>query len=198
MYLDRAWFIAAMPPGLFLMFLLLLFTQKQINGHMLLFVALCILTGMTYGLVITRAGVFKFGNALGIFVDTVPLVTGINWFIIIYCSGITIHMLLNRIIDRMATNTRTMRPALKAMSVIVDAATLAVLFQLLVEPAAARLGWWIWERGSVPFYHYTCWYIVSALLLLDFHYALFNKENKFAINLLLIQAMYFLLLRTFL
>jgi putative membrane protein len=197
-YYDREWFINAIPAGMLFMFLLLLFTQKKLNGSMLLFVALCVLTGMTYGLVNTKTGDFKFGDSLGPSIDTVPLVTGVYWFIIIYCSGITIHTLLNRILDKITTNPTAMRPTLKAMSVMVDAAMLSVLFALLVEPVAAKLDWWQWEKGSTPFYNYACWYIVSALLLLDFHYAQFNKENKFAINLLLIQAMYFLLLRTFL
>ncbi|MBS1742120.1 MAG: carotenoid biosynthesis protein [Bacteroidetes bacterium] len=187
-----------MPLNLLIMFVLLLYTQKGLNGSMLLFVALCILTGMTYGLVATKTGDFRFGNVLGPSVNDVPLVIGIHWFIIVYCAGVTIQTMLTKILDKIPPESNTVRPTLKAMSIMFDAATIAVFLGWLIEPVAGRLGWWQWERGIVPFYNYACLYIVCALLLLDFHYAAFNKQNKFAIHLLLIQAMYFLILRTFL
>ena len=85
------------------------------------------------------------------------------------------------------------------MSLIADGATLAVLFDWLIEPVAVKLGYWQWNGdGSIPLYNYICWVTISVLLLGIFHYLKFNKRNKFAINLLLIQMMFFLLLRTFL
>ena len=85
------------------------------------------------------------------------------------------------------------------MSVIVDGATLAVVFDWLMEPVAVKLGFWTWGGdGSIPLYNYICWLVISMLLLTIFHFCKFNKENKFAVNLLLIQALFFLILRTFL
>ena len=78
-------------------------------------------------------------------------------------------------------------------------AALAVLFDWLIEPVAVKLGYWQWKGdGSIPMYNYICWAVISALLLAVFHFCAFNKQNKFAIHLLLIQALFFLLLRTFL
>lgn len=185
------------------MFLLLLYTQKQFNIWILLFTIICFVTGIAAEMVGTGTGWlfgnYKYGNVLGLRVKDVPIITGINWFIIIYCTGITIHTLLNKILDRITVDTDAARPTLKAMSIIIDGATLAVLFDWLMEPVAIKLGYWQWGgNGNVPFYNYICWFAVSALLLAVFHYATFNKQNKFAVNLLLIQAMFFLLLRTFL
>ena len=85
------------------------------------------------------------------------------------------------------------------LSIMVDGATLAVLFDWLMEPAAVKLGYWKWlGNGEIPLYNYMCWFVISMLLLFVFHKLQFNKQNKFAVNLLLIQAMFFLLLRTFL
>jgi putative membrane protein len=81
--------------------------------------------------------------------------------------------------------------------VIIDGATLAVLLDLLMEPVAIKLGLWKWVGEAVPLYNYLCWFAISALLLTIFQFCNFNKQNKFAVNLLLIQAMFFLLLRTF-
>ena len=68
-----------------------------------------------------------------------------------------------------------------------------------MEPVAGILGYWQWKgTGEAPFYNYICWFGVSLFLLTVFHFIPFSKNNKFAINLLLIQMMFFLLLRTFL
>ena len=85
----------------------------------------------------------------------------------------------------------------KVLSVILDGALLAVLFDWLMEPVAVKLGYWIWE-GDIPFYNYFCWFVISSLLLWIFDKSRFEKRNKFAVHLLLIQSMFFLLLRTFL
>jgi bisanhydrobacterioruberin hydratase len=86
---------------------------------------------------------------------------------------------------------------LKAISVIIDGATLAVFFDWLMEPVAVQLGYWKWN-GAIPFYNYLCWFMVSIVLLTAFHLLKFNKQNKFAVHLLMIQVLFFLLLRTFL
>ncbi|MEI9957943.1 MAG: carotenoid biosynthesis protein [Ferruginibacter sp.] len=126
-----------------------------------------------------------------------PLIIGVNWFIIIYCCGISINTLLNRAIVKIAIETKTKPMSLKALSVIVDGATLAVFFDWLMEPIAVQLGYWKWN-GAIPFYNYLCWFIVSVVLLGAFQFSLFNKQNKFAVHLLMIQVMFFLLLKTFL
>jgi putative membrane protein len=81
---------------------------------------------------------------------------------------------------------------------IVDGAMLAVLFDWILEPVAIKLGYWTWKGTDVPLYNYLSWFFLSCCLLTIFHFCSFEKENKFAVNLLLIQAMFFLLLRTFL
>jgi bisanhydrobacterioruberin hydratase len=67
-----------------------------------------------------------------------------------------------------------------------------------MEPVAVKLGYWQWKTEVIPFYNYLCWFVISMGLLTVFHFCNFSKQNKFAIHLLLIQAMFFLLLRTFL
>ncbi|MFT3909251.1 MAG: carotenoid biosynthesis protein [Ferruginibacter sp.] len=185
------------------MFLLLLYTQKNINRGMLLFTLVCLLGGIAVEIIGTKTGWifgdYKYGNVLGPSIEKVPYVIGVNWFIVIYCSGVTIQILLNAILDRLPYDAEHPRPSLKALSIVADGATLAVLFDWLMEPVASKLGYWQWDSIlGTPFYNYLCWFLVASLMLLVFHFAKFEKHNKFAVNLLLIQAMFFLLLRTFL
>lgn len=203
LFFNQSFFLAATPVNLFLSFALLVWTQTEKNIAFFLFIIICFGIGISVEIIGVNTGYlfgdYNYGNVLGAKVKNVPLLIGINWFLIIYCCGISVHMLLMKAISRVAADTGKTPMALKALSVIVDGATLAVFFDWLMEPVAVKLGYWTWTRdGSIPMFNYICWFVVSLLLLIVFHFAKFNKQNKFAVNLLLIQAMFFLLLRTFL
>lgn len=194
--------IRSTPINLLLMFGLILWTQEEKNGFFFIFLATVFITGVAVEIIGVNTqllfGNYSYGNVLGYKIKGVPLMIGVNWFIIIYCCGISIHTLLMKVIDKMANESAAPPMRLKALSVIVDGATLAVFFDWLMEPVAVKLGFWQWKEGEIPLYNYICWLGVSMLLLALFHFCKFSKRNKFAVHLLLIQAMFFLILRTFL
>jgi putative membrane protein len=203
LFFNKDIFVKTTAINLLLMFALLMWTQSEKNRGFYLFFGIVFLTGMAAEIlgVNTAAlfGEYGYGEALGYQFSKVPLVIGINWFIIIYCCGISIQTLLMKAINRIATDTGKKPMVLKALSVIIDGATLAVFFDWLMEPVAVSLGFWHWkDNAPVPLFNYISWFMVSLLLLAVFHFSRFNKQNKFAVHLLLIQLMFFLLLRTFL
>jgi putative membrane protein len=107
--------------------------------------------------------------------------------------------LLKKAIKKVAEATKKPPMILKALSLVTEGATMALAFDWLMEPVAVKLGFWSWGGdGSIPFYNYVCWFIISMLLLLVFHNLAINKKNIFAVHLLLIQTMFFLFLRIFL
>ena len=203
LFYDKAFFLAATPFNLLLSFALLIWTQTDKNGYFFLFLAACFVVGIVVEVIGINTGFlfgdYVYGNVLGPKVKNVPVLIGVNWFLIMYCCGISIHTLLMKAINRIAADSGKTPMAMKALSVIIDGATLAVFFDWLMEPVAVKLGYWIWNGdGSIPMFNYICWFVISLLLLMVFHFAKFNKQNKFAVNLLLIQLMFFLVLRTFL
>lgn len=203
LYYDKAFFIAATPFNLLLSLALLLWTQKEKNAQFVLFFLACFVVGFLAEVTGVNTGIlfgeYAYGDVLGYKIQQVPVLIGVNWFLIIYCCGISIHTLLMKAVNRLAAGTGEPPKTLKALSVIIDGATLAVFFDWLMEPVAVKLGYWTWGGdGSIPFFNYLCWLGVSLLLLAVFHFTKFSKQNKFAVNLLLIQMMFFLLLRTFL
>ena len=203
LFFDKNFFLAATPFNLLLSFSLLIWTQTDKNIHFFLFLITCFFIGVAVEIIGINTGVlfgdYTYGDVLGIKLKNVPLLIGVNWFIIIYCGGVSINTLLMKAIKRVAEDTGKTPMALKALSVIIDGATLAIFFDWLMEPVAVKLGYWVWNGdGSIPMFNYICWFVVSLLLLTAFHFAKFKKQNKFAVNLLLIQLMFFLLLRTFL
>ena len=85
-------------------------------------------------------GDYTYGDVLGFKLRDVPVLIGVNWFIIIYCSGISIHTLLMKAINRIAADTGKSPMALKALSVIVDGATLGSVFRLADGACGCKTG----------------------------------------------------------
>ena len=203
LFFDTNFFIQSTPFNLLLSFALLIYTQADKNIAFFLLIAAVFTIGFFSEVLGVNTGLifgdYAYGKVLGFQWLNVPLLIGVNWFIIIYCSGICTQTLLLRVIKKVAAGSKEPPILLRAMSVIVDGATLAVVFDWLMEPVAVKLGFWTWlGDGTIPLYNYICWFIISMLLLTIFHLCKFSKENKFAVNLLLIQALFFLILRTLL
>lgn len=194
--------IGATPLNLLLSFALLIWTQKEKNRFFYLFIVITFLTGFIAEVIGVNTGVlfgnYSYGNPLGFKWLQVPLVIGINWIIIIYCCGISITSLLGTITRQANEQMPATSNTLKMLSVITDGATLAVIFDWIMEPVAVKLGFWQWDENIIPVFNYACWFFISLLLLGLFHWCRFSKQNKFAVNLLLIQFLFFLILRTFL
>ncbi len=185
------------------MLALLFYTQKKISRSFLIFFAVCFIAGFAAELTGTATGLlfgeYSYGKTLGIGFKNVPFVIGVNWFIIMYCCGTTVHMLLQNLSAKLAQITGAPTPAVRFISVMSDGAMLAVLFDWVMEPAAIKLGYWQWlGNGEIPNYNYLTWFMLSALLMAVFNFLNFEKKNIFALNLLLIMMMFFMLVRTFL
>ena len=195
-------FVRSTPVNLLLMLALLFYTQRKITLGFTVFMLATYIIGVAVELIGTSTGLlfgnYEYGTVLGPSVSNVPLIIGVNWIIVIFCVGTSINILLNKIVDRMQLESGMVRPVIRSLSVIVDGAIAATAFDWLIEPVAVKLGYWQWQNNQIPFFNYVCWFAVSVVLLLLFQNLRFDKRNKFALNLLLIQAMFFLLLRTFL
>jgi putative membrane protein len=203
LFFDKSFFIAATPVNLLLMLGLILYTQEKINLPFIGFFILCFIVGFGSELLGVNYSVlfgsYAYGKVLGPSYRDVPFMIGINWFIIMYCCGISVNMLLEKASAKLAEMTGAPSKALKAFSIMSDGAMLAVLFDWVMEPAAVKLGYWQWfGDGSIPVFNYLTWFIISTGIMLIFAFLKFNKRNIFAVNLLMIMMMFFMIIRTFL
>jgi putative membrane protein len=203
LFFNSGFFIQTTAFNLLLMGGLLFYTQEKRNSAFYIFFIICLIAGILFEIIGTSTGWlfgnYSYGNKMGPGIKEVPLIIGINWFIIIYCCGVCVNMMLTKLTVKLSEQAGRPSKTLQALSILVDGATLAVLFDWLMEPVAIKLGYWQWlGNGEIPLYNYICWFVISMMLLFVFHRLQFGKQNKFAVNLLLIQAMFFLLLRTFL
>lgn len=197
----KQWFINNTPVTLIIMALLLVITQPAKNLFFYLFAAFVFIAGIAIEILgIHTAAVFghyTYGSTLGVQYYGVPCLIGVNWFIIIYCSGIIMYQLDEWIQKKLAGEVK-LSPVLQWISFITDAALLATFFDWVLEPVAGKLGFWHWQNNSIPVFNYLCWFIVSALLLAVFRLLPFRKHNQFAVHLFIIQLLFFLTLQIFL
>ncbi|MCW3071015.1 MAG: carotenoid biosynthesis protein [Bacteroidetes bacterium] len=174
-------FLALTPFNLVLSAGLLLYNHKEFNRSFFIFM-LVVFFG---GFFIEAAGVFtaiifgayRYDDSLGWQLLNVPVVIGINWFMLVYCAGV--------ISSKLKANT-----FLKSLS----GAALLVLLDVLIEQSAHTYGFWSWLDNIIPLRNYIAWFIVSFVFLCLFHSLNFNKENKLAPVFYLIQLIFFALL----
>ncbi len=203
LFFDQEMFAALTPFNLLLSFALIVWTQTERNLYFWFFVFLCYAAGFfaEYAGVNYQVlfGVYHYLPALGAGWKGVPFIIGVNWFIIIYCCGIAVQLVLNKIWNRLKDDDMPERSDVGFWAIVLDGALLATFFDWVMEPVAVKLGFWQWlGDGTIPLKNYWSWFLVSAFLLLLFRLFQFHKNNLFAVHLLLIQLMFFLILRTFL
>lgn len=200
---HREWFIQNTPLNLLLMFGLLIFTHQPKRLHFFGLVLLCFTVGMATEILGVHTGLlfgnYSYGDVMGVKFMQVPLLIGINWFVIVYCAGMVVTKFHNWIEAKYVTAGSMLSQQLKNVSIIIDGALLATFFDYIMEPVAVKLGYWSWlGNGSIPFLNYLCWFVISAGLLYFFTRLKDQPVNHFAVHLFIIQLLFFGVLRTFL
>jgi len=193
------WFINNTPVVLLTMFLLLTNSQIKSFKAYILFSFIAFMSGMVTEIIGVNTGLlfgnYQYGQVLGPKIYGVPFLIGLNWFVIVYCSGAILTQgveLLQQKINIKISGFAS------SIFVIIGGATIATCFDFIIEPVAVKLHFWSWENGQVPLLNYLCWFIISAILLVVKMYFKTIRINAFAISLLIIQTLFFLMLNLFL
>jgi putative membrane protein len=185
-FFDRTFFVTLTPVNLLLMFFLLIWNEISISRHWLIFLALGFFTGFITEIIGVNTGwlfgQYVYGSLLGPKILGVPLLIGVNWFCIVYCS-LQLGLILFPGIHA--------KPAIASLM----AAIFATLFDWMMEPVAMVLGYWQWDNGVIPYYNYVCWFLISFLLSVVYFRVSQFRHNAFAVPMLLIQFLFFLVLR---
>ena len=198
----KDWFIKNTYINLLLMAALIVLTHPKKNKKFYLFFIAAFIIGFAAEVLGASTGLlfgsYNYNDILGIKLFNVPLIIGINWFIIIYCAGMLTQSYENFMLKRINAKGIIINKRMMITSFIMDACFLAVLFDWVMEPVAQKLGYWQWGNSKIPQYNYVSWMIVSAVLLAVFRKLNQDKRNIFAVHLFIIQLLFFLVLRTFL
>lgn len=180
----RDLFLSLTPFNLIISAALLMYNNEHISKPFLLFALLIFSLGflIEYAGVTTKAifGSYRYEGTLGWKLANVPVVIGVNWFMLVYSAGVITNKInTNRILKSIA------------------GAALLLLLDLLIEQNAFAYGFWSWLDGDIPLQNYIAWFIISFAFLFIFHSFKFNKENKLAPLLYIVQLIFFALLLIF-
>ena len=179
---TRALFLSIVPFHLLLMLAVITFSHHKLNSRFGIFVLLV----FWLGFIVEWIGVHKgwlfgnytYGQTLGVKLADIPLMIGVNWFLLIYATGVTMQ-----------------RSRLKsAFFRIIAGAGLLVLLDVLIEPVAIKFNYWHWDAGGIMLKNYACWFLVSAVMLYVFEWFSFKKQSIAAPVLLITEFVFFGLL----
>lgn len=120
-------------------------------------------------------GVYHYGGSLGWKVLGVPVVLGLNWWLLVY-SSIQLSSWITK-------NT-----VLK----ILIAPAFMVGLDFLIEPLCETMDFWHWKEAVVPVQNYLSWYFIALVLIAPYFFIVKNTSiNKVAIAALITQALFF-------
>lgn len=175
-------FIALVPWHLLLMLGVIIYSHDAFNIKFLLFALITFIAGFIAEYIGVHTGSlfghYRYDGTLGTKLLDIPLMIGVNWFLLIYSVGVVLR--------RSRFNNKLIR--------MLTGAIILTMLDMLIEPIAIRFNYWHWLDGGIPFKNYVCWFALSALLLLIFEQFKFKRQSIVAPALLIAQFVFFALL----
>lgn len=117
-------------------------------------------------------GSYYYGQSFGYKLFSVPLLIGINWAILLYCTA-QFSKFKNSIVNSLF------------------GALLMVLLDYFIEQNAAKFDFWYWKNAIIPLQNYIAWFIIAFLLNLLVQKHLAQKPNLIAKALYFVQLAFF-------
>lgn len=174
------WFLALTPVQLLSSLLIILLFHRGWNDSFPIFAAAAFWIGFGAELIGIHTGYlfgdYVYGPTLGPKLWDVPIIIGINWFILAYLTGSVFRKIPN---DYYAAFLGAL--AMTALDYI-------------IEPVAVALDFWYWKFDVIPVENYLGWFGVSFVVHLIFRKANFEKFNPIAFLLLLTLIVFFTVL----
>lgn len=177
-YGNKEFFLAFTPINLFISFVLLFVNQKQLeskelkSAFLIFFIGMISeILGVNYGLIF---GDYVYLDNLGVKILGVPVLIGVNWIILTFITGSLSSFIFKN----------------KYVSIFMGA-ILMIGLDLLIEPVAPLLGFWIFDLQKVPLQNYIGWFVIGIITQALFQFKIAEKELTFSTHLLIINAIFF-------
>ena len=185
-FFNRHAFLELTAVNLLLMFTLLYWIEERVTAPLLYSFAVIFITGVVTEIIGVNTGLlfgsYVYGDFFGPKFLGVPLVIGINWFCIVYCSFVCVSRWLGE-----SKYLFFLIPFFSSL--------LATAFDWVMEPVAVALNFWNWQGGDIPLLNYASWFFITFFLVSFMRFLKTPTSNQFAILLLLIQTFFFVFLR---
>jgi bisanhydrobacterioruberin hydratase len=106
-------------------------------------------------------GSYSYGIIMGPRLAGVPLLIGVTWFLVLAGSKAMATYLMGLARKTEWVSAAAWHGRFHEYVCLVLSAALAMGFDMVMEPAATRFGFWAWSGGVVPIYNYICWFTIS-------------------------------------
>jgi len=181
---TRPWFSTLTPFSLVLSFALVLvyqpyWTRRYVLVYILVFLStfateiIGVKTGMLFGHYI-------YGSALGFKIFDTPILIGINWLLLIYCT------------EAIAQYFFSSKPV-----IIIAGALMMVGYDAVLEYVAPVTDMWSWDRPYPGLRNFLMWFLISLAFHAVFQWFDLKIENKPARYLFLFQFLFFCIIALF-
>lgn len=168
------------PGQLLLTLFLVLFFHRGWNDAFPIFAAAAFWIGFGSELIGVHTGYlygnYVYGETLGTKLWDIPIVIGVNWFILSYLTGSVFHKIPNDL-----------------YAAFLGACAMTAL-DYIMEPVAVNLDFWAWKWEEIPWTNYLSWFLVSFVIHLIWRKANFEKSNPVAVFLLITWILFFTIL----
>lgn len=168
----QAMFLSLTPFNLLLTLAIFLWANGHINKSLVLSFIITFLIGYGVEVAGVHTGVlfgnYQYGSALGLKIFDVPLMIGVNWFLLAIAG--------RGIAEKASKNSYAQ---------ITLASSLMVLLDILIEPVAIQLDFWSWENNIIPLQNFVMWFITAAVI------QLILSKLKPSLNIVICLAVYF-------
>lgn len=172
------WFIEKTPLNLSLMFALVIWIFPVNSGKKLAYTFFFFCAGMLVEWLGVSFGWFfgnyVYGENLGVKLDGVPFLIGVNWALLVLTTGA---------ISNQWHSSPWIRAAIGA--------GLMVGLDVLIEASAPSLDFWVFEGGVAPLSNYIAWFVIAYVLHLVFQQSKMQGNKAFSLHLFLSQCLFF-------
>jgi putative membrane protein len=125
-------------------------------------------------------GNYSYGQGLGIKLFSTPLLIGLNWAFLVYCTA--------SIVDQIKTPT---------IIKIIAASGLMVIYDIVLEQIAPKIDMWKWENSTIPIQNYISWFLIAIVFHTLVKISKIKLKNKMAALIFIYQAAFFIILLLF-
>lgn len=179
---SRQLFVSLIPLALLLsFFIIIIYHQpenltKEIFLFIFIFVAAFLIEaiGVRTGRIF---GNYSYGEGLGIKLLETPLLIGVNWVLLVWCTAI--------IADRFKINI---------IFKIIASSIIMVLYDVILELVAPVIDMWKFDGGVPPLRNYTSWFLLAVIFHSLVRLAGIKPVNTIAPFVLYIQSGFFMIL----
>lgn len=183
--ISRNLFIALIPLALFLSTIVLIsFHQSEIRKkEVLVFLSILLISYLTEAVGVNYDfifGIYEYGNGLGTKILGTPLLIGVNWLLLVYCTSAISEKVPGGPLGK-----------------ITGASLLMVAYDIVMEQVAPKMDMWTFKSGYPPLQNYITWLILAFIFHSVIRLADIRITNRLASLIFYCQGAFFIILLIF-